>query len=105
MPLDDDMFATHAAFMELDLESARLAQEIEAQIKKALARLPVAIRKSVLERVVVDVLAVLGTASTNGTASTANGTTKTRITVEALQKSVDDDGNQTHWEKIVAYCQ
>ena len=100
MHLDDALFATHDAFMELDLESARLAREIEAQVKEAFARLPAAIRKSVLERVVVDVLAGLSAASA------ANGTPKARITVEALQKSIDNnDGNQTQWEKIVAYCQ
>ncbi|MGE0872359.1 MAG: hypothetical protein AB7P03_27635 [Kofleriaceae bacterium] len=83
--------------MELNLESARLAREVEQQIKAALSRLQPADRKSVLERVVVDVLA--GLTPTNG----ASTSPKVRSTDVALKDS--NDGTQTHWEKIVAYCQ
>ena len=84
--------------VELNLDSARAAREVELQIKQALARLPVAVQKDVIERVAVDVLAALS--SSNGKSHT-NGAAVARV-VEAKPPT---DGPQTHWEKILAYCQ
>jgi hypothetical protein len=87
--------------VELNLDSARAAREVELLIKQALARLPAAVQKDVIERVAVDVLAALspsnGKSHANGTAAAA-----ARPGVESKRPT---DGPQTHWERIAAYCQ
>jgi hypothetical protein len=89
MPLDDALFAMHPAFVELDLQSARLEREIEAKIKAELARLPFARRESVLARVVVD-----------ASPDAPNG----KIAPKVNASSSSEESTQTQWEKIVAYC-
>lgn len=79
--------------MELDLQSARIAREVEAQIKTALARLPSrAAQKDVLERVVLDVLAAGDVANAKP------------ASIVPRVKSADDGAELRLWERIVEYC-
>lgn len=86
--------------MELNLEAARLSREIEERIKSDLLRLSPEARKSVLERVIVDVLPVLlgATEKSSGEPAPHKATVST-ATVPTAQESAD-----TQWEKIEAYC-
>ena len=81
--------------MELNLESARIAREVEARIKAELGRLPATEQKSVLERVAVDVLSALS--SSNGSASVGR--------VERVPPpSPGGAGGDKAWQLIETYC-
>ncbi len=86
--------------MELDLQSARIAREVETQIKTALSRLSGTAQKEVLERVAVDVLAALD--ANNGRPAQAKTVKLAAVVVEA--KNNDNGSEPRLWERILTYC-
>src|SRR4051812_2319649 len=85
------------ATMELNLETARTAREVETRIKAELGRLPLAEQKSVLERVAVDVLTALSAKPSNGV--------PTRPAARLVEPPPEDAGSDVRlWERIYVWC-
>lgn len=95
------MIGLYLPVVNLNLDNARLAREIEERVKTELRRLPVSEQKSVLERVAVDVLAGLN-APTSAPADPPRARKSPATPPPAPPSASETEGKQ--WEKILAYC-
>jgi hypothetical protein len=91
--------------MELNLESARVAREVEVRIKAELDRLPVRDQKSVLERVALDVMMTLEASGRSAPVRSGAIHSATPRASKVEEKAAANGSDKSLGDRILAYCQ
>lgn len=101
--------------MQIDLQVARAAREVEDLVKTALSRLPPLAQKDVLQRVALDVVTAIEADQAKARGQTvapaptpvapAARRAKPAAPALALVPAPPPDDDRRQWERVLAYCQ